>query len=190
MEKTGKSWSAPRNLGPPVNSSGDEWYPTIALDGTIYFGSDREGGKGRTDIYRSRLVDGKYLAPENLGENVNTQFDEFEPYISPDQSYLIFMAARPDGLGGPDLYISYQQNGRWTKAVNLGDKVNSKGAEYSPIVSPDGKYFFWSSTRSLAAASQPKRLTYSELLTKLRSAGNGLGDIYQIDITALNILPR
>ena len=190
MEKTGKSWSAPRNLGSPVNSSGDEWYPTIALDGTLYFGSDREGGKGRTDIYRSRLVDGKYLAPENLGESINTQFDEFEPYISPDQSYLIFMAARPDGLGGTDLYISYQQNGHWTKAVNLGDKINSKGSEYSPIVSPDGKYFFWSSTRSLASASQPKRLTYSELLTKLRSAGNGLGDIYQIDITALNILPR
>lgn len=190
MERTAKGWSEPRNLGSPVNSSGDEWYPTIASDGTLYFGSDREGGKGRTDIYRSRLVDGKYQAPENLGENINTQFDEFEPYISPDQSYLIFMAARPDGLGGSDLYLSYQQNGQWTKAVNLGDKINSKGSEYSPIVSPDGKYFFWSSTRSLTSASQPKRLTYSELLTKLRSAGNGLGDIYQIDMTALNILPR
>jgi len=100
------------------------------------------------------------------------------------------MAARPDGLGGTDLYISYQQNGHWTKAVNLGDKINSKGSEYSPIVSPDGKYFFWSSTRSLASASQPKPLTYSDLLTKLRRAGNGLGDIYQIDITALNLFPR
>ena len=190
MEKTDKGWSEPRNLGSPVNSSGDEWYPTVASDGTLYFGSDREGGKGRTDIYRSRLADGKYQAPENLGESINTQFDEFEPYISPDQSYLIFMAARPDGLGGSDLYLSYQQNGQWTKAVNLGDKINSKGSEYSPIVSPDAKYFFWSSTRSLTSTSQPKRLTYSELLTKLRSAGNGLGDIYQIDITALNLLPR
>ena len=190
MEKAGKSWSAPRNLGPPVNSSGEEWYPTLASDGTLYFGSDREGGKGRTDIYRSRLVDGKYLAPENLGESINTQFDEFEPYISPDQSYLIFMAARPDGLGGSDLYLSYQQNGQWTKAVNLGDKINSKGSEYSPIVSPDGKYFFWASSRSLTAASQLKPLTYAELLTKLRSAGNGLGDIYQIDLSALNIPPR
>jgi len=190
MEKMGKGWSAPRNLGAPVNSSGDEWYPTVASDGTLYFGSDREGGKGRTDIYRSRLVDDKYLAPENLGESINTQFDEFEPYIAPDQSYLIFMAGRPDGLGGSDLYISYQHNGNWTKAVNLGDKINSKGSEYSPTVSPDGKYFFWSSTRSLALASQSERLTYSELLKKLRSPGNGLGDIYQIDLTALNILPH
>lgn len=190
MEKTATGWSAPRNLGVPVNSSGDEWYPTVAADGTLYFGSDRAGGKGRTDLYRSRLVDGKYNTPENLGESINSQFDEYEPYIAPDQSYLIFMAARPDGLGGSDLYISYQRNGSWTKAVNLGDKINSKGSEYSPTVSPDGKYFFWSSTRSLVPASQPKRLTYSEFVTKLRGPGNGLGDIYQIDLSALNILPR
>ncbi len=190
MEKMGNGWNAPRNLGAPVNSSGDEWYPTLAADGTMYFGSDRTGGKGRTDIYRSRLVDGKYTTPENLGENINTQFDEYEPYIAPDQSYLIFMAIRPDGLGASDLYISYQRNGNWTKAVNLGDKINSRGSEYSPTLSPDGKYFFWSSTRGLIPPSQPKRLTYSELLTKLRSPGNGLGDIYQIDIGALNILPR
>lgn len=190
MEKTATGWSAPRNLGASVNSSGDEWYPTVAADGTLYFGSDRAGGKGRTDLYRSRLVDGKYNTPENLGESINSQFDEYEPYIAPDQSYLIFMAARPDGLGGSDLYISYQRNGSWTKAVNLGDKINSKGSEYSPTVSPDGKYFFWSSTRSLVPASQPKRLTYSEFVTKLRGPGNGLGDIYQIDLSALNILPR
>lgn len=190
MEKKGTGWSEPRNLGAPVNSSGDEWYPTIAADGTLYFGSDRAGGKGRTDLYRSRLVDGKYTTPENLGENINTQYEEYEPYIAPDQSYVIFMGARNDGLGGSDLYISYQRDGSWTKAVNLGDKINSKGSEYSPSVSPDGKYFFWSSTRGLVSASQPKRLTYPELLTKLRGPGNGLGDIYQIDLSALNILPH
>ena len=190
MEKAGKGWGPPQNAGAPINSPGQEWYPTIAQDGTMYFGSDRAGGKGRTDIYRSRLVDGKYTEPENLGESVNTQFEEFEPYIAPDQKYLIFMAQRPDGRGGSDLYISYQRNGTWTKATNLGDKINSSGAEYSPIVTPDGKYFFWSSTRSLPATSQTKRLTYTELLNKLRSPGNGLGDIYQIDISALNIQPQ
>ena len=190
MDKVGNDWGPPQNVGAPINSPGQEWYPTIAQDGTMYFGSDRAGGKGRTDIYRSRLVDGKYAEPENLGEAVNTQFEEFEPYISPDQKYLIFMTQRPDGRGGSDLYISYQRNGAWTKAANMGDKINSSGSEYSPIVTPDGKYFFWSSTRSLPSASQPKRLTYPDLLNKLRSPGNGLGDIYQIDISALNIQPQ
>ena len=189
MEKVGDGWGPPRNVGAPINSPGQEWYPTIAQDGTMYFGSDRAGGKGRTDIYRSRLVDGKYTEPENLGEAINTQFEEFEPYISPDQKYLIFMTQRPDGRGGSDLYISYQRNGVWTKATNLGDKINSSGAEYSPLVTPDGKYFFWSSTRSVPTTSQTKRLTYTDLLNKLRSPGNGLGDIYQIDISALNIQP-
>lgn len=187
MEKVGSDWGPPQNVGAPINSPGQEWYPTIAQDGTMYFGSDRPGGKGRTDIYRSRLVDGKYTEPENLGESINTQFEEFEPYISPDQRYLIFMTQRPDGRGGSDLYISYQREGAWTKATNMGDKINSSGSEYSPIVTPDGKYFFWSSTRSLPSTSQAKRLTYQDLLNKLRSPGNGLGDIYQIDISALNI---
>jgi hypothetical protein len=86
MEKAGNGWGPPQNVGAPVNSPGQEWYPTIAQDGTMYFGSDREGGKGRTDIYRSRLVDGKYTEPENLGDAINTQFEEFEPYISPSIS--------------------------------------------------------------------------------------------------------
>jgi Tol biopolymer transport system component len=190
MERSGNGWAPPQNVGEPVNSAGNEWFPTIAQDGTIYFGSDRPGGKGRTDIYRSRLVDGKYTEPENLGDAINSQAEEFEPYISPDQKYLIFMAQRPDGRGGSDLYIIYQRDGSWTRAANLGEKINSSGSEYSPLVSPDGKYFFWSSTRSPASTSQTKRLTYDDLMNRLRNPGNGLGDIYQIDLSALNIQPQ
>lgn len=189
MERTvAGGWSEPKNVGAPVNSSGNEWYPTIAANGTIYFGSDREGGKGRTDIYRARLVNGKYAEAENLGDAINTQFNEFEPLIAPDESFLIFMAGgRSDGRGGSDLYISYNRNGVWTKPVNLGDKINSSGSEYSPAISPDGKYFFWTSTRGFADKPLEKRLNYQELMSRLRSPRNGLGDIYQIDISALGI---
>lgn len=189
LEKKGGGWGEPKSLGVPVNSAGNEWYPTVASDGTLYFGSDRAGGKGRTDIYRSRLIGGKYAEPENLGEAINSQFEEFEPFVAPDQSYLIFMAARPDGRGGSDLYVSYNRAGAWTKAENLGEKINSSGSEYSPKVSPDGRYFFWSSTRGFGSTPQPKRLTYAELLSKLHSTRNGLGDIYQIDLSALNLKP-
>lgn len=188
MEKTAAGWSEPKNVGAPINSPGSEWYPTVAANGTIYFGSDREGGKGRTDIYRSRLVDSKYAVAENLGDAINTQFNEFEPLIAPDESFLIFMGGgRPDGRGGFDLYISYNRNGAWTKPVNLGDKINSAGNEYSPTISPDGKYFFWTSTRGFADKPLEKRLNYQELTDMLRSPRNGLGDIYQIDIGVLSI---
>ncbi len=126
MDKTaGGDWGAPKNLGRPVNSEGSEYFPTLTKDGTLYFGSGRKGGKGGIDLYRSRFVNGKYQEPDNLGDAINTQFDEFEPYIAPDERFLIFMAgARPDGLGGFDLYISYNRNGQWTKAKNLGAPIN------------------------------------------------------------------
>ena len=188
MEKAGAGWSEPKNLGAPFSSSGNEWYPTVAANGTIYFGSDREGGKGRTDLYRSRLVNGKYSEAENLGDLINTQFNEFEPLIAFDESFLIFMAGgRADGRGGFDLYISYHRDGGWTKPANLGDRINSPGNEYSPTISPDGKYFFWASTKGFADKPLEKRLDYHELTNKLRSPRNGLGDIYQIDLSELKI---
>lgn len=191
MEKTAAGWSEPKNAGAPINSPGSEWYPTVPANGTLYFGSDREGGKGRTDIYRSRFVNGKYMEPENLGDPINTQFNEFEPLIAPDESFLIFMAGgRPDGRGGFDLYISYKQEGKWTKPANLGDKINSSANEYSPTISPDYKYFFWTSARGFADKPLESRLDYQKLMKSLRSPRNGLGDIYYIDLTTLNIAGR
>lgn len=97
------------------------------------------------------------------------------------------MVARPDVRGASDIYLSYNRAGAWTEAVNLGEKINSSGSEYSPKVSPDRGYFFWTSTRGFGTTPQTKRLTYAELHAKLRSPRNGLGDIYQIDLSALNI---
>ena len=188
VERAGAGWGEPKNLGAPVNSPGAEWFPNVAADGTIYFGSDREGGKGRTDIYRARLVNGRYERAENLGEEINTQFNEFEPLIAPDQSYLIFMCGgRQDARGGFDLYLSYHCEGHWTKPVNLGDKINSPANEYSPTISPDGKYFFWTSARRAPIQTPPERLDYRALSARLRGPRNGLGDIYQIDLSALNL---
>jgi hypothetical protein len=97
------------------------------------------------------------------------------------------VSGRPDGLGGSDLYISYNRDGAWTKPVNLGDKINSRRIEYSPKISPDGKYFFWTSTRSFTDKPLEKRLTYPELMDRLENPGNSLGDIYQIDLSALGM---
>lgn len=188
MDKTSNGWGEPKHLGAPVNGPGSEWYPTVAANGTIYFGSDREGGKGRTDIYRCRFVGAKFAEAENLGDPINTPFNEFEALIALDESSLILMAGgRPEGRGGFDLYISYRRNGTWTKPASLGDKINSSGNEYSPMISRDRKYFFWTSTRGFADNPLEKRLNYRELMSRLRNARNGLGDIYYIDLSVLNI---
>jgi Tol biopolymer transport system component len=181
------AWGTPRNPGEPVNSKGNEWYPRTAADGTLYFGSDRPGGLGGTDIYRCKFGDAKYQPAENLGEAINSKYNEYEPYIAPDQHYMIFMAARPGGLGGNDLWISYQRDGKWTPAKNLGAPFNSAGAEYAPKITPDGKYFLWSSTRSTIGSRKFTSLTAKQYLDVLHSPQNGLGDIYLIDVDALQL---
>src|SRR6185503_12011242 len=70
MDQNANGWSAPRNLGAPVNSEANEYFPTLTKDGTVYFGSGRSGGKGGMDLYRSRLVNGAYTEAENLGDAV------------------------------------------------------------------------------------------------------------------------
>lgn len=188
MDGNANGWSKPRNLGAPVNSEANEYFPTLTKDGTIYFGSGRAGGKGGMDLYRSRLVNGKYTEAENLGDAINTEFDEYEAFIDPDEAFLIFMASgRPDGLGGFDLFISQRHDGKWTKAQNLGKPINSAADELSPKITRDGKYFFWTSTRSDFGRVRDSRLTSAEFFKKLRSPRNGLGDIYYIDASALKI---
>jgi Tol biopolymer transport system component len=145
VEKRGADWSDPINIGPPVNSDGDEYYVSLTKDRTIYFASNRAGGLGSFDLYRSRFVDGHYAMPENLGHAVNTKYLEHDPFISPDESYLLFTSVdRPEGFGTGDLYISTRKkDGTWKEAKNLGKAFNTSGYDFCPIVSPDGKYFFF-----------------------------------------------
>jgi Tol biopolymer transport system component len=173
------AWAAPRNLGSPVNSAGSEWLPTEVDGGALYFGSDRAGGFGRTDLYRAPR-DGEgdgFSAPANLGAAVNSGADEYEPRVAPDESYMVFMAAgRAGEVGGGDLYFSRRGAGGWEAARPLGPAINRRGQEIAPYFSPDGRYFFFSSMRRTGEfdpAQRPDR------------AGNGLGDIYQMDLESL-----
>lgn len=189
MKKAGAGWSEPEHIA-AVNSDNSEWFPTVAKNGNLYFGSARPGGKGLCDLYCSKLVDGKYGPPENLGEPINTAANEVEPFIAPDESYIIFAGtALPESRGAYDLYVSFRRDGAWTKPRNLGDGINSHGWDFSPKVSPDGKWFFFTSNRGFADKPLQKRLNYGELLKKLHGPGNGLRDIYKIDIGALNLKP-
>ena len=138
-------WGEPENLGPPINTDVNEIYPSVSADGSLYFSSDREGGKGKGDIYVSRLDNGHYTEPENVGGGVNTEFNEVDVLIAPDESYMVFISfERPDGYGGGDLYISFREDdSTWTEARNLGEAINSEGLDYCPSISPDGTIFFF-----------------------------------------------
>ena len=143
-------WGPPQKLGPTVNSGYHARSPSVTRDGTLYFYSDREGGMGGVDIYRSILKDGQYLEPENLGDKVNSEHNEYNQFISPDENYLLFNSKdRPDSYGGQDIYISFKKNdGSWTEVKNLGTVVNTADSESKPNVSADGKFLFFSGIRN------------------------------------------
>ena len=187
LEKTIKGWSDPIWLNEPFNSDKSEYYPTLADNGTMYFGSRREGGKGGADIYKSELINGKYQSPVNLGDAINTAGSEYEPLISFDEKFMIFLAARPDDLVNADLFISYNHNGQWTPAEKLPLPFNTEVTEFSPKITRDRKYFFFGSARNINPSTTTKRETMADVQKRIHSAGNGLCDIYQIDFSTLKI---
>jgi hypothetical protein len=147
-EVTDAGWGEQAPLPSPVNTRFFESFASDAADGTLYFFSRRPGGKGRSDLYRSAFKAGTYADPVNL-ESLNTEYDEWDPFVAPDESYVIFCSTKPGGLGRDDLYISFRGNDRqWGPPKHMGEEVNSPGSENRPYVTRDGKYFFFTSTRN------------------------------------------
>lgn len=143
-EKTDTGWGAPRNVGAPINTAGTEGFPSVTTEGVLYFFATLEDSYGKADIYRSRWVDGAYTEPENVGPPLNTEAWDGHGYITPDETVLVFYSNKPDGLGGGDLYVSYNRNGTWSEPENLGPAVNTEDHEITPYISPDGAYLFFS----------------------------------------------
>ena len=189
-EREGNTWSEPIYLGEDINSDSQDYYPMMTNSGAIYFSSQREG-PGTNNIYRSEYVDGKYAKAVKLGEAINTEHREFDPYISPDESMLIFTSSRPEGLGSGDLYISFKDElGNWTKAMNMGDTINTPGSEYCSMISPDGKYFFFTSGGRDVRRIPEKPLTYGDFKKFHNSPKNGFCDIYWVDARIIEELKQ
>jgi len=149
VRKTNEGWTKARKLPSPVNSMDLDTFPKVTEDGTLYFFSNREGGFGGHDIYRSPSINGKHTTVENLDAPINSEYDELDPFIAPDESYLIFCSKALEGFGGFDLFITFKKlDGAWTKPVNMGEGINTSAYDWVPYVTPDGKYFFFNSTRS------------------------------------------
>lgn len=187
VERVGEKWGSPVNLGEVVNTSGNEFYPSVAENGNLYFTAIRPDTKGTEDIYVSKYQDGNYQTPESLSEAVNTITYEFNAFVAPDESYLIFSSyGRSDDLGGGDLYISLRDTEeQWQTAQHLGDKVNTPFLDYCPFVKNNTLYF--TSDKMTVKEVYETPLTYSELVEIIGQPQNGLGNIYHIKFDALEL---
>jgi WD40 repeat protein len=126
------SWGAPARLPAPVNSPGAEWFPRPGVDGWLYFGSDRPGGFGRTDLWRARRDPAGRWTVENLGAAVNTPGDEYEPLPASDGLRMVVMA---DG----GLYETRKTATGWARKTKLAPEVNRNGTEIGALFSPSGR---------------------------------------------------
>jgi hypothetical protein len=131
------NWGEPVRLPEPVNSAGAEWFPRPGPDGWLYFGSDRPGGSGATDIWRARADAAGAWTVENLGPAVNSAGDEYEPLPSADGARLIVMA---DG----GLYESRKAKTGWSPRVKLPAEVNADANEIGALFSPSGRSMLFS----------------------------------------------
>lgn len=168
-------WTVPVNMGPSINSMGDEEAPYIAPDGvTLYFSSDGHAGFGDMDIFRSTFEAGKWSAAMNLGRTFNTPFREAGIVISPENDIAYFASARPEGKGGLDIYYAKLTTEQaplvdnvlidgYVFDKNTGEPVSGmvvkigKGGEKQVIISDAAGRFF---------ICLPNKETYSFILEK------------------------
>jgi outer membrane protein OmpA-like peptidoglycan-associated protein len=165
INRSGENWSKPVVLAPSLNSKYLETTASITPDGkTIYFASDRPGGKGGLDIYKTELLpNGTWSAPVNLGEPINTKDDEDAPFIHPDQKTLYFTSNGHTTIGGRDIFMTKLVQSKWTKPENMGYPINTTANDnYFTLIANGSRAYFSSD----------------------RKGGFGAQDIYYLDMPA------
>ena len=142
VRKEGTGWSEPESLFDIGSDSIWEFHPTVSYDGSLYF--CYWNAKNSTgDIYASQCAANVYSEPVDIGTTINTDSSDVDPYIAPNETYIIFASTRPGGYGGFDHFISFRNNdGTWTNPKNLGSGINTSQDDYDIDVSPDGKFLF------------------------------------------------
>jgi len=191
VERTGAGWGTPAPLPAPILSEGDQYFPSLTREGSLYYTAQIAGKPGNW-VLRARPVDGGWGEPELLPEQVNAGRTRFNAQITPDETALILsIVGLPESHGRSDYYVCFRaQDDTWSEPVNLGEAINApKSYGYSPSFSPDGRYFFFMSTRATAVeALAGKPIGYTDARKLSCVPGNGNSDVWWVDAAFLERL--
>ncbi len=161
---TANGYSQPVKLRGKLNTYSWEGYCSLSPDGrTIYFSSERSGGYGGKDIYKARLMpDSTWGQVVNLGDSINTPYDEDAPFIHADGTSLFFSSKSLKSTGGYDVFKASMDmvDSTFKKAVNVGYPINTPDDDIYFVVTANGANAYYSSARK---------------------GGPGLKDIYAIE---------
>ncbi|NQY66131.1 MAG: PD40 domain-containing protein [Flavobacteriales bacterium] len=142
-------WGGPLIYRNDIKSAGIESGATITENGRIiYFCSDRIGGEGGMDLYKTQLLpNGTWGLATNLGPTINTSGDEESPFIHPDGSKLFFSSTGHENMGGHDIFQSNLIDTTWSKPKNLGYPINTVQDDLFFVLSTDGRRGYYSTIR-------------------------------------------
>lgn len=157
ISKAGEGWSKPAIIAPSINQPKYlESTASITPDGkTIYFASDRVGGQGGMDIWKTQQqANGTWSAAVNLGPDVNSKANEDAPFIHPDQKTLFFTSDGHSTMGGRDIFVTKLVNAKWTSPENMGYPVNTTANDNYFTLIADGTRAYFSSDRKGGLGSQ------------------------------------
>ncbi len=174
----GEKWSEPKNIGTQVNSTLNEFYPSVSENNNLYFTMESPDGLGKDDIYFCRWENGNYLNPILLDENINSTGYEFNAFVSKKEDYIIFTKYNEkDGYGSGDLYISKKDaSGKWEIAKNIGVPINTKYMEYCPFYDEKTQTLYFTSKRNDVTPREFNNIL--EFQKYINEGNNGLSKIY------------
>lgn len=160
------NWSVPKSISDKINTTANEGTCSISADGrTLVFTScDGKNSLGSCDLYISKKIGEEWSTPENLGSSINSPFWEAQPSLSNDGRILYFSSDRQGGYGRKDLWISeLKENNTWTKAINLGNIINTANDEISPFIHANGHTLFFASDGHLGMGGLDLFMTESKI---------------------------
>jgi outer membrane protein OmpA-like peptidoglycan-associated protein len=146
-------WSQPHNIGNPVNTAAWEAQPSVSADGRwLYFCSSRTGTLGGMDLWVSEILQPeknvfRFSEPVNLGEKVNTPFDDFSPFIHANGHTLYFASKGWPRFGQADLFLTElgEDQPKWPRNLGLG--INTRADEFGFTISTTGAHAYFSTDR-------------------------------------------
>ena len=146
----GDIWSVPQAFG-PVNSADAETHACFNVDGTaVYFTSNRSGGYGGFDLYKvTKLPNGEWSLPLNLGPTINTEYDETAPFMHPDGITLFFSSNGHETMGGYDIFETTvdEESFTWRKPKNVGYPINTTTDDVFYVTSVDASRAYYASEK-------------------------------------------
>ncbi|MGB0953581.1 MAG: TolB family protein [Planctomycetota bacterium] len=174
------AWTQPEPLD-ALNEEGNEFYPSLTNDGTLYFTARREGGVGGEDLWMAKPNGRSFYPPILMPGAINTETDEFNGAVHPDGTLFAFGSARPDGVGGGDLYFSrLLEDGTWSAGVLGGEAFNTTKLDFCPFFQPGTDVLWFTSTRGDLDRDILRSDSLSGMQKRWRNQGFGGQDLYNI----------